>query len=189
MRIARSRPTHPRLLGVLLSALALLALELGAGTADAAPCRGAEKPAYELKLKRAAQATRCLLNRERRSRGLAPLRTNRAQRIAAVGQTKTMLRKRCFSHHCPGEPDLTTRLTRSRYLPCACSWSIGENIAWGSGPLSAPRRIVASWMRSPGHRANILNGRFRHIGVGIGRGSPTGTAAAATYTTTFGSKR
>jgi uncharacterized protein YkwD len=39
----------------------------------------------------------------------------------------------------------------------------GENLARGS---IRPRRVVNLWMRSPGHRANILNRRFTHIGVG-----------------------
>jgi len=43
-------------------------------------------------------------------------------------------------------------------------------------------------MASPGHKANILNARFRHLGVGIALGAPRSVddAAAATYTTHFG---
>jgi uncharacterized protein YkwD len=50
-------------------------------------------------------------------------------------------------------------------------------------------RIVGAWMRSPGHRANILNARFREIGVGIAQGAPRGagrTVRAGTYATEFG---
>lgn len=39
----------------------------------------------------------------------------------------------------------------------------GENIARGQ---STPRAVVNAWMNSPGHRANILNSSFTHIGVG-----------------------
>jgi uncharacterized protein YkwD len=35
-------------------------------------------------------------------------------------------------------------------------WHVAENIAWGTGPNSTPRSIVADWMASPEHRANIL---------------------------------
>lgn len=41
--------------------------------------------------------------------------------------------------------------------------SAGENIAQGQ---RSPQEVVQAWMDSPGHRANILNGKFTHIGVG-----------------------
>ena len=83
------------------------------------------------------------------------------------------------------------QLTRTGYLPCNCSWGIAENIAYGSGGAGSPRGIVAAWMHSPEHRANILNGSYRHIGVAADSGTPvTGRQRdAATYTTDFGYKR
>jgi uncharacterized protein YkwD len=44
------------------------------------------------------------------------------------------------------------------------SWTAGENLAWGAPGLS-PRRTVRRWLRSPGHRANLLDPRWRHLGV------------------------
>ena len=38
----------------------------------------------------------------------------------------------------------------------------GENIAMGQ---RTPREVFTAWMNSPGHRANILNTSYRHIGV------------------------
>lgn len=40
----------------------------------------------------------------------------------------------------------------------------GENVAYG---YSSPREVVAGWMASPGHRANILNAKFKYLGVGV----------------------
>ena len=40
---------------------------------------------------------------------------------------------------------------------------VGENIAAG---YSSPEAVVEGWMNSPGHRANILEAEFTHIGVG-----------------------
>jgi len=40
--------------------------------------------------------------------------------------------------------------------------AVAENIAWGQRSSS---EVIQSWMTSPGHRANILNGRYRRIGV------------------------
>ncbi|HEV3002144.1 MAG TPA: CAP domain-containing protein, partial [Solirubrobacteraceae bacterium] len=70
-------------------------------------------------------------------------------------------------------------------------WSVGENIAWGSGTLSSPAGIVAAWMASPGHKENLLNPTYREIGIGIVPGSPRSPemAGAATYTTDFGTRR
>ena len=71
----------------------------------------------------------------------------------------------------------------------ARSWTVGENLAWGSGTRSTPREIVNAWMKSPGHRANILQRRFREIGIGVVFEAPHGSSStAATYTTTFGAR-
>jgi uncharacterized protein YkwD len=48
--------------------------------------------------------------------------------------------------------------------------------------------MVRAWMDSPGHRTNILNRRFRDIGIGIVVGTPSGPGGA-TYTTDFGTRR
>ncbi|HWC25664.1 MAG TPA: CAP domain-containing protein, partial [Solirubrobacteraceae bacterium] len=70
------------------------------------------------------------------------------------------------------------------------SWSLGENIAWGSGERATPQEIVRAWMRSPGHRRNILERRFRNIGIGVATGAPGDVSGrpAATYTTDFGQR-
>jgi uncharacterized protein YkwD len=67
---------------------------------------------------------------------------------------------------------------------------IGENIAWGECERGTPREMVRSWVRSPGHRRNILDGAHKHIGVGVGWGPHSNSGAAtATYTTDLGYKR
>ncbi|KAA1420757.1 CAP domain-containing protein [Mumia zhuanghuii] len=61
--------------------------------------------------------------------------------------------------------DLTPVLSR-----CG-GWKVGENIAYG---YRWPLWVVRAWMDSPGHRANILEPRYRRIGVGVradGRGT------------------
>lgn len=44
---------------------------------------------------------------------------------------------------------------------------IGENIAYNRGYSEPAARVVESWMRSPGHRKNILNSRWKETGIGI----------------------
>jgi len=49
------------------------------------------------------------------------------------------------------------------------AWTyIGENIAWGQ---NTPAEVVAAWMNSPSHRANILNVKFTEIGIGYIKGN------------------
>lgn len=178
----------PSALAVLLLVAAIL---LGPATAssEAATCRSGDKPGYKLSAERARRATLCLLNKERRSRGMGQLRSDSRQQEAAGEHTRHMVRTRCFDHACGGERDLVGRIIAAGYLPCICTWGVGENIAWGGGRLSSPRKIVAAWMNSPPHRANILNRSFDEIGIGVAHGSPTGAKDAATYTADFGFKR
>jgi uncharacterized protein YkwD len=63
----------------------------------------------------------------------------------------------------------------------------GENIAWGSGSLGAPRSIFQAWMRSQGHRENIL-GPYEEIGIGLQTGSLEGYGGAHVWTEEFGSR-
>ncbi|MCB0874831.1 MAG: CAP domain-containing protein [Solirubrobacterales bacterium] len=182
-----ARAAQSLFLGILLVA----ALALAPSHAGAAQCKGGDAGPAKLSDKRAAKAVVCLLNKERRKHHLRPLRQQSAQAKAARKHNRRMIRSRCFSHQCPGEKDLVGRLTATRYLPCNCSWGVAENIAYGSGGSGTPRRIVDAWMRSPGHRANILNGAYEHVGVGVGSGTPAAGRGrdTATFTADFGYKR
>ena len=58
----------------------------------------------------------------------------------------------------------------------ARSWLVGENLVWGTGRLSTPASMVAAWMDSPPHRANLLRSRFREIGLSGVLGTPNEAA-------------
>jgi uncharacterized protein YkwD len=136
-----------------------------------------------------ASATVCLLNRERTSRGLRALGLNNRLSAAAQRHTDDMVRRRYFAHESRSDGSTVGRIRSAGYLSGARSWMIGENLAWGSGSKGTPRQIVVAWMNSPGHRRNILTGRFREIGIGVESRAPTGEfSSAATYTTTFGQR-
>ncbi|MDO8211237.1 CAP domain-containing protein [Conexibacter sp. CPCC 206217] len=191
---------HTRIPAILASGLVAAAMLPGA-TASAAALPGARAAADDCRNARvspaenaraAADATLCLLNRERADHGLRPLRANNALARAARGHSRDMVRRSFFDHTAPGNVTFIDRIRRARYSPKG-SWSVAENIAWGSAEQSQPIHIVESWMKSPGHRANILNGSFRVIGLGIAPGVPVDAAAArsqpgGTYTTDFGSR-
>jgi uncharacterized protein YkwD len=139
---------------------------------------------------RLARAAVCLINNRRVKRGLPRLRINHRLSKAAMWHTHDMVRRNYFGHVSKRGRDVVDRLRRTRYLGGKFSWAVGENLAWGSGPLGTPRKIVRAWMRSAGHRRNMLNPRYREMGIGVIADGPVKTdLPAATYTTTFGIRR
>ena len=125
-----------------------------------------------------SEAVRCLINAERGGRNLAPLRRSHALRVAATGHSRDMVARRFFAHVSIGGATLTDRARRAGYR----GRTLGEDIGWGTYELGTPAAIVRAWMHSPPHRAVILNGRYREIGVGVTVGTPTGrTSAGAVY--------
>jgi uncharacterized protein YkwD len=162
----------------------------GPGTADAAPCANATAAPRAITRGEAGHAVRCLINQRRHDHGRSQLGGRHSLDGSARRHTQRMKSQRCFLHECPGEPGLLRRVMATSYLPCGCTWSVGENIAWGTQKLGTPQAIVKAWMNSPGHRANILNRRFEHVGVGVEWGTPRNPDAnGGVYTTDFGFKR
>lgn len=168
------------------------AIGLGASASPAAAaCANANAAPGTVSAKALSNATLCLLNEERAERGLAPLKRQPKLTTAAKRHSKAMVQRRFFSHNSPNGQTALHRVKQVRYMSGARAWGIGENIAYGTGGKASPASIVKGWMHSPGHKANILNGKFRHIGVGIVNGAPvaTGASVSATYTTDFGYRR
>jgi uncharacterized protein YkwD len=166
----------------------VLVATVAAAPAHAA-CAGADVMPSSANAAKVRKAALCLLNVQRRAHGLRRLRENGKLRHAAAAYSRLMVSQGFFSHVSPGGSTLESRVNSTHYLDGARSWSIGENIAWGTGALGTPRAIVKAWMNSPGHRENILNGTYRDIGIGIATGAPIPAGAAAgggTYTTDFG---
>jgi uncharacterized protein YkwD len=153
--------------------------------AAAAQCAGANVIPTAATLKRAARATLCLLNGERRAHGLRQVTSNRVLNGSAKRYAKAMVAGQFFSHVAPNGQTVGARV--SRYVRGARGWAYGENLAWGAGTKATPAQIMSAWMGSPGHRANILSARWRHIGVGVAAGAPVATLSpAASYVTHFG---
>jgi len=129
----------------------------------------------------------CLHNRERAARDLPRLRAQRQLRTAAEAHAADMVELGFFSHDDPDGDDFAARILGTGYARDA-RWSLGENIAYASGGAETPAEIHRMWMASPGHRANILQRRFREIGIGIALGAPSG-GDGATYAADFGARR
>jgi uncharacterized protein YkwD len=184
-----ARVGRASLRALLIAVLALVALP-AAPAAAGTPCSGADARPTSRSVEEARDATACLINRERTRRGLRALRTNGSLQSSASSYARDMVRRSFFAHVSPSGETLTERIRRqTSYLSGALSWEIGENLAWGTGSKATPSQIVAGWMRSPGHRRNILHGGYREMGLGIAIGTPADASAAsggATYANHFG---
>jgi uncharacterized protein YkwD len=131
-----------------------------------------------------AGATLRSVNVVRAQHGLPKLRANGSLARAAAGHNRAMIRTRTFAHEVPGEPALRQRVRRSGYG--AGRWQAGEVLTWGA-PRQSPSAAVQAWLGSPGHRAIILDGRYRTAGVAVARRAPAG-GAGTTYTMNVGTR-
>ncbi|MFJ3639940.1 sigma-70 family RNA polymerase sigma factor [Streptomyces sp. NPDC090108] len=105
-----------------------------------------------------------LVNKERATAGCGALTEDPDLEKAAQGQSDDMAARDFFDHTNPDGADPGERITAAGYR-----WSTyGENIAKGQ---ATPAAVMDAWMKSPGHRANILNCAFKDIGVGVHKGT------------------
>jgi uncharacterized protein YkwD len=169
--------------------VAALLLVLGAAApADATACAGAGARPGEASSTVVRHATLCLLNGERARRGLRRLRHEPRLALAGRRHARDMVRSRYFAHDSLAGTSFVARIRRTGYTT-GVRWRLAENLAWGGGASATPGVIVASWMRSPGHRANVL-GAYREVGIGLAWGAPVpGRPGAATYAAEFGARR
>lgn len=99
-------------------------------------------------------------NAERAAHGLPPLKLEEHLQQAASWLARDMAAHNTFDHTDSKGRSIDPRLPDFGYRHYHY---IGENIAAGQ---NTPAGVVAGWMQSPGHRANILSPHFREIGVG-----------------------
>ena len=123
-------------------------------------------PGQVLNIPQVSQAVRAyeqevvrLVNAQRAQNGLKPLAENWELSRVARYKSADMASRRYFSHESPtyGSPYQMMRNFGISFR------SAGENIAYGQ---RTPAAVVAAWMNSSGHRANILNSSYTQIGVG-----------------------
>ncbi len=100
-----------------------------------------------------------LVNEIRVQKGLKTLETDTALSRVARIKSQDMKDNNYFSHTSPtyGSPFNMMKQFGISYR------TAGENIARGQ---RTPAQVVEGWMNSEGHRANILNSSYTHIGVG-----------------------
>jgi uncharacterized protein YkwD len=183
-----------------LAALALVALSAPATAhADGGPaararaasdrCVSADAMPGQAAAEDLRAATLCLMNAERAARGLGRLQSEPLLGRVAASYARQMVRGQFFDHTSPAGSTMLARIRSTSYLRDVTSWSVGENLAWGSGNLATPRAMVRAWMQSAEHRANLLDRHFADVGIGVAAGAPVALdpgELGGTYVTDFG---
>jgi uncharacterized protein YkwD len=179
----------------LLTAVALVATWalIAGSSASAADCGPVTTQVTGLSQGQMESSIGCLINDERASYGLQPVTPNADLHRAALSHSNEMVDEGYFEHTSPAGLTFIDRIDATGYMRGARSWVVGENLVWGTGPLSTPQSLVTSWMNSPPHRENLLRPTFREIGIAAVAGTPvsrndlTGVTVSSEYgSRTFG---
>ncbi len=99
-----------------------------------------------------------LVNKERKKRGLSKLKLD--SKLCQVAQIRAKETVKLFSHTRPGGGNYVDIIKNKRIF-CRIS---GENIAAGQ---STAKEVMNAWMKSPGHKANIVKKEYKRIGIGF----------------------
>lgn len=117
-----------------------------------------------------------LTNIEREKNGLRPLIWHDVLSTAARGHSEDLMRNNREGHIGSGNTSPSQRVQRLG-IPNA---RVGENVAYAN---LTPEDAVRAWMNSPGHRRNILNREYTHLGVGFVQRVEGSRASYVTYWT------
>lgn len=97
------------------------------------------------------------VNKERKSNGLSALCYNMKLNEAAAGHSQDMASRERMSHTGSDGSSMSQRVTRAGY-----DWNgVAENVANGQRSVSS---VMAAWMKSTGHRDNVLGSKYTHFG-------------------------
>lgn len=134
--------------------------------AEAKPAESKDSKAEAKNVSEFEQQVVTLVNEERAKEGLKPLELDTELSDVAREKSKDMMDKGYFDHTSPtyGSPFDMMKQFGIEYS------SAGENIAKGQ---KTPEEVMEGWMNSDGHRKNIMNPDFTHIGVGFVEGDST----------------
>jgi uncharacterized protein YkwD len=153
--------TKPVVLALCLVAIWVLGSAIPPGSAAPAAQAGTHHIYLPAVFRPSDPATRVveLVNQERTKVECQPLAINAALTAAAQAHTTDMALKDYFSHTGLDGSQPWDRMTRAGY-----TWTMAaENIAAG---YATPESVVAGWVNSPGHYANMINCSYQDTGVG-----------------------
>jgi uncharacterized protein YkwD len=156
----------------------------------ATPCQNTQLLPEPGNLALIRAAVMCLVNRERAQNGELPLKENAQLDASAEAHVRDMVANDYFEHVSPSGSTPVDRDRESGYIPASpVGYVVGENLAWGTLSLSTAQAIVAAWIASPGHLANILESQYRETGIAIAPQVPESLAngvAGGIYGQEFG---
>jgi uncharacterized protein YkwD len=116
------------------------------------------------------------MNRVRAEHGLGRLSADTHLQNAARAHSQEMLSSNVFTHGAFGSRMLQFNVTGKL---------AGENLAWGTGARGTAQGIVAAWLASPEHRANLLRPSFTRVGISDLVGAFRGYSGAHVVTADF----
>lgn len=120
------------------------------------------------------------MNEARAQHGVPHLRASTRLERAASSYSLDLLRRNTLAHD-----GFVRRMQRAGVR----GPFVGENLAWGVGASASATVIVSTWLASPAHRANLLNPRFRVVGLGHATGAFSGRANATIVVANFAGTR
>jgi uncharacterized protein YkwD len=121
------------------------------------------------------------VNELRRKAGAPPLELDPVLQKAAQAHAQDMLARGYFAHKSPSGTTVRERSRKAGY-----DWrTIGENIAEGQKSVD---EVLTTWMGSPGHRKNILEPRFKDLGIGLVTGKTRDGEYRVIWVQNFGAK-
>jgi uncharacterized protein YkwD len=128
----------------------------------------------------------CDMNELRARNGVRPLRWDWKLWYAAQNHAVDMASRHYFAHVSPEGRGLSDRVEPTGYIPDYLSWTLSENLGFGTSMLSSPLAIATGWMNSEHHRENLLDPEVDDVGVGFAQGAiadggPTGIVYVVDY--------
>lgn len=181
---AKARTATPKTTSAPASSASIIAGVL------ATPCANTELTPEAGNIETIDTATLCLVNQERARNGELPLQPNAQLAQAAQGHSEEMVSEDYFAHVAPSGLTPVERVVATGYVPNSeVGYTLGENIAWGTLQLSTPSAIVAAWIASPEHLANILYSPYVDTAIGVAPEAPAALGEGqpgAVYSQEFG---
>lgn len=132
--------------------------------APTSECEGQEDA--DANARRLRDAAGCLINHAREERGLPELSRSGELQDAADGKLADIVRCGEFSHTACDRGE-EYWFGEVEYLDGCRGGGHGENLGIGEGRRGAPRRVVLSWLDSPGHRRNMLSEQWEEQAVAV----------------------
>jgi hypothetical protein len=122
------------------------------------------------------------VNRERTQRNIPGLAYNSKLAVAADSKARDMIARKYFAHVDPDGHYIWDKIVANGYYPYTI---LGENLAIDFGDTEG---LVAAWIDSPTHRANLLNPSFKDQGMGVSLGDTNNGEYSVAVANTFGAQ-